>query len=136
VARGKVLFTSQACVACHTTADGQTPKGPHLVDIGKRYKPTEILQSILNPNAVVAQGFDTYAFTTKNKETHVGYVTLESANSISMRTAVGVAVEIPVKQIVKREKLAYSSMPQGLAAGLNPEQLADLLAYLQSLKTK
>ena len=136
VARGKVLFTSQACVACHTTADGQTPKGPHLVDIGKRYKPTEILQSILNPNAVVAQGFDTYAFTTKNKETHVGYVTLESANSISMRTAVGVAVEIPVKQIVKREKIAYSSMPQGLAAGLNPEQLADLLAYLQSLKTK
>jgi len=134
--RGKILFTSQACMACHTTAEGQAPKGPHLVDIGKRYKPTEILQSILNPNAVVAQGFDTYAFTTKDKETHVGFVTLESANSISMRTAVGVAVEIPVKQIVKREKIAYSSMPQGLVAGLTPEQLADLLAYLQSLKTK
>jgi len=136
ISRGKVLFTSQACIACHTTADGQTPKGPHLVDIGKRYKPTELLQSILNPNAVVAQGFDTYAFTTKNKKTHVGFVTKESADSINMRTAVGVAVEIPVKQIAKREKIAYSSMPQGLAAGLTPEQLADLLAYLQSLKSK
>ena len=35
----------------------------------------------------------------------------------------------------KREKIEYSSMPPGLAAGLTPEQLADLLAYLQSLKS-
>ena len=62
-------------------------------------------------------------------------MTLESNDTISIRTAVGVAVEIPVKQIVKREKIAYSSMPPGLAAGLTPEQLADLLAYLQSLKS-
>ena len=39
--RGSVLFKSQSCAACHTTADGQTPKGPHLVDIGKRYSPAE-----------------------------------------------------------------------------------------------
>jgi len=44
-----------------------------------------------------------------------------------------VAVEIPAKQIKKREKLPISSMPFGLAAGLAPEQLADLLAYLRSL---
>ena len=136
VARGKKFFTTQACIACHTTADGQSPKGPHLVDIGKRYQPTELLQSILNPNAVVAQGFDTYAFTTKDKKTHVGFVTLESNDTISIRTAVGVAMDIPTTQIAKREKIAYSSMPPGLAAGLTPEQLADLLAYLQSLKSK
>ena len=106
-----------------------------MTDIGKRYKPIELLQSILNPNAVIAQGFDTYAFTTKDKKTHVGFVTLESSDTISMRTAVGVAVEIPTKQILKREKIAYSSMPQGLVAGLTPNQLADLLAYLKSLKS-
>ena len=131
--RGKALFTSQACIACHTTADGQTPKGPHLVDIGKRYKPHEILQSILNPSAVITQGFDTYAFTLKDNKMYVGFVTKESANAISMRSAVGVAVEIPARQIKKREKLPISSMPFGLAAGLTPEQLADLLAYLRSL---
>ena len=32
--RGKRVFTAQSCRACHTDADGQTPKGPHLVDIG------------------------------------------------------------------------------------------------------
>ena len=68
------------------------------------------MQSIL-PNAVVAQGFDTYAFTTKDKKTHVGFVTLESNDTISIRTAVGVAVDIPTSQIAKREKIEYSSMP-------------------------
>jgi putative membrane-bound dehydrogenase-like protein len=29
--RGKSLFAAQSCRACHTVADGQTPKGPHLV---------------------------------------------------------------------------------------------------------
>ncbi|HEX4611534.1 MAG TPA: hypothetical protein VH092_25290, partial [Urbifossiella sp.] len=28
--------------SCHTTADGQTPKGPHLVEIGKRSKADEL----------------------------------------------------------------------------------------------
>src|SRR5262249_24161749 len=44
--RGKGLFKAQSCVACHTDADGQTPKGPHLVDIGKRYKADELVESI------------------------------------------------------------------------------------------
>ena len=134
--RGKALFTSQACIACHTTADGQTPKGPHLVDIGKRYKPHEILQSILNPSAVITQGFDTYSFVMKDNKVHVGFVTLESADTISVRTAVGVAVNLPAKEIKKREKLPISSMPPSLVAGLTPKQLADLAAYLQSLKSK
>ena len=136
VARGKTLFTSQACVSCHTTADGQTPKGPHLVDIGKRYKPAEIVQSILQPGAVIAQGFDTYSFIMKNNDVFVGFVTLESADTIHIRTAVGVAKELQAKDIKQRAKLPVSSMPLGLAAALTPKQLADLLAYLQSLKSK
>src|SRR5262249_33656487 len=47
--KGQALFKNQSCVACHTTADGQTPKGPHLVDIGKRSKPDELVESILRP---------------------------------------------------------------------------------------
>ena len=131
--RGEKLFTSQACIVCHTTRDGQTPKGPHLADIGKRYKTRELIQSILNPNAIVAQGFDTYSFTLEDNSVHLGFVTLESADTISIRNAAGVAAELPAKQIKKREKIPASSMPPGLVAGLTPEQLADLLAYLDTI---
>jgi hypothetical protein len=47
-----------------------------------------------------------------------------------------VAKELRSKDIKQRAKLPVSSMPPGLAAALTPNQLADLLAYLQSLKTK
>ena len=131
--KGKKLFTSQGCIACHTTLNGQTPKGPHLADISKRYKTSEIIESILNPNAVVAQGFDTYSFTLNDKSVHLGFVTLESADTINIRNAVGVLSQLSSKQIKKREKIPGSSMPPGLVAGLTPEQLADLLAYLKSI---
>ena len=62
-----------------------------------------------------------------------GFVTLESGNTISIRNAAGVASELPSNQIKKREKISASSMPPGLVAGLTPEQLADLLAYLDSI---
>ena len=92
-----------------------------------------MIQSILNPNAIVAQGFDTYSFTLDNNSVHLGFVTLESADTISIRNAAGVVAELPAKQIKKREKIPASSMPPGLVAGLTPEQLADLLAYLDSI---
>ena len=131
--RGGKLFTSQGCAICHTTTNGQNPKGPHLADISKRYKTSEIIQSILNPNAVVAQGFDTYSFILSDKSVHLGFVTSESADTISIRNAAGVASRLPIKQIKKREKIPASSMPPGLVAGLTPEQLADLLAYIKSI---
>src|SRR5262249_44193407 len=48
--RGKALFKAQSCIACHTYADGQSLKGPHLVDIGKRYSAAELVESILKPS--------------------------------------------------------------------------------------
>ena len=131
--RGEKLFTSQACIVCHTTRDGQTPKGPHLADIGKRYKTQELIQSILNPNAIVAQGFDTYSFTMKDDTVHLGFVTLESADTVSILNAAGIAANLPTKQLRKRDKILASSMTPGLVAGLTPEQLADLIAYLDSI---
>jgi putative membrane-bound dehydrogenase-like protein len=57
--KGKALFKQQSCINCHTFANGQQPKGPHLVDIGKRYKRTELIESIVQPSKKIAQGFDT-----------------------------------------------------------------------------
>ena len=59
---GEQLFRSQSCVNCHTFANGQKPKGPHLVDIGKRYSKKELIESIVEPSKKIAQGFDTWTF--------------------------------------------------------------------------
>jgi len=133
--KGEPLFIRQNCVACHTTANGQVPKGPHLVDIGKRYKKHELIESILNPNAKIAQGFDTYAFITVEGKVISGFITSESANDVNIRQTNGLPIVLKKEDIEVRRKSEGSMMPKGLVDNLTPELLADLIAYLQSLKS-
>ena len=131
---GEPLFKRQACIACHTTANGQTPKGPHLVDIGKRYKKPELVESILNPSAKIAQGFDTYLFVMDSGKVVTGFVSGESADEVQVRQANGLALSLKKSEIELRQQKKESMMPVGVVSNLTPEQLADLIAYLQSLK--
>ena len=134
VKRGEALFKLQTCDTCHTTANGQLPKGPHLVDIGKRYKKAELIESILKPSAKIAQGFDTYVFVMKTGKAMTGFVTSESAAEVQLRQTNGISSTIKKSEVGVRRKSPGSVMPTGLVNSLTPEQLADLVAYLQSLK--
>jgi putative membrane-bound dehydrogenase-like protein len=132
--KGKALFKSQSCFACHTDADGQTPKGPHLVEIGKRYSGAEILESILKPSAKIAQGFETYLFVMVDGRQFTGFVVTQSAKTVKIRESNGMQRELNLADIDSRQIQKLSAMPDGLVSNLTPGQLADLLAYLQSLK--
>ncbi len=132
-AKGRVLFKAQSCSACHTDADGQMLKGPHMVDIGKRYSAAELAESILKPSVKIAQGFESYRFEMANGQVHVGFIVSESARAVLIREATGVQRELKLAEIESRTILTQSMMPDGLVSNLNPESLADLIAYLQSL---
>jgi putative heme-binding domain-containing protein len=134
VARGAKLFVAQSCSRCHTTANGQKPKGPHLVDIGKRSKPAELVLSILKPSDKIAQGFDTYLFVTTQGKLVTGFVSRESAKDVEIRQLTGLPIILPKTRIEERVRQKPSMMPEGLVGNLTTRQLADLMAYLQSLK--
>jgi putative heme-binding domain-containing protein len=131
---GRELFRAQACIHCHTYANGQRPKGPHLVDIGKRSTKQELLMSILNPGKTIAQGFDTWSFLLDDGRVFTGFVALESAETVTIRQTDGLPQEFPRDVIDERIKQEVSMMPNGIVNNLTPEQLADLVAYLQSLR--
>jgi putative heme-binding domain-containing protein len=132
-AKGRELFKAQSCSACHTDADGQAPKGPHLVDIGKRYSAAELVESILKPSAKIAQGFETYLFEMADGKLYSGFVVSTSARAVLIREATGVRRELKLAEIESRAIQKQSMMPDGLVGNLTPEELADLIAYLQSL---
>lgn len=134
--RGAGLFKAHSCVACHTTADGQTPKGPHLVDIGKRYKEEELVESVLKPSVKLAQGYETYQFETTSGLVYQGFVVSERADATVFREPNGVQRELKRNEIEAKHQQKQSSMPEGLVANLTAEQFADLIAYLQSLKSQ
>jgi putative heme-binding domain-containing protein len=132
-AKGKTLFKLQSCSACHTDSDGQALKGPHLVGIGKRYSAAELGESILKPSAKIAQGYETYLFEMANGKTYTGFVVSTSARTLRIREGTGIQRELQSAQIGSREIQKQSIMPEGLVNNLTPEELADLIAYLQSL---
>ncbi|MFL5340572.1 MAG: CotH kinase family protein [Gemmataceae bacterium] len=132
-ATGKALFKAQSCSACHTDADGQTLKGPHMVDIGKRYSAAELVESILKPSAKIAQGFETYLFEMADGKAFTGFVVSESARAVLIRDVSGLQRELKRSQIESRTIQKQSLMPQGIVNNLTPADLADLIAYLQSL---
>ena len=131
--RGKALFAAQSCRACHTDADGQTPKGPHLVDIGKRYSPAELVESMLKPSVKLAQGYEAYSFAMADGRVFTGFVVSEGASTVQVRESSGALRELKRSDIEERRRQETSAMPEGIAANLTPEGLADLVAYLRSL---
>jgi putative heme-binding domain-containing protein len=131
--RGRVLFDAQSCRACHTDSDGQTPRGPHLVDIGKRYGPAELVESILKPSATIAQGYEAYSFAMADGRVFTGFVVTERASTVQVRESSGAVRELKRSEIEERRRQEASAMPAGITANLTPEGLADLVAYLRSL---
>ncbi len=50
-------ISKYTCAACHSILATESPVGPSLNDVSERLSADEIRQSILNPGAVIAEGF-------------------------------------------------------------------------------
>ena len=59
-AKGREIFIRLQCFACHTVGGEKFPPtaapGPDLTDVGEHHPAGYLLESILNPNAVVVEG--------------------------------------------------------------------------------
>lgn len=135
-ARGRELFLQQACFACHTVSAQEPAKGPMLGGIARRYSRPELCESILKPSAKIAQGFESQHLKLKNGSELDGFVVREGGDSLDVRTIAGVTSTVEKGDIVTREKRDVSIMPEGLVSALAPQDLASLLAYLESTDGK
>lgn len=131
---GARLFVRQGCSACHTVKQGETLKGPHLGGVAAKYKRPELVESILKPSAKIAQGFETQWFQTGDGLVLDGFVTRESGEEVELRNNQGAVTVLPKSDIEERGKREISIMPNGLVDKLTTQELAALLAYLESLK--
>lgn len=133
---GEQLFVRQTCGACHTTSQDQPPKGPYLGNIAQTYKRAELAEAILDPNKTVSQGFITNLIATRDGAQHMGFVTFESPEKVTVRNLVAQETTIAVADIANRTKLPQSMMPPGLVDQLTVREFASLLDYLEALAKK
>ncbi len=130
---GSRLFVKQGCIACHTVSKADPPKGPYLGDVAARYKRPELIESILKPNAKIAQGFETNVFVLKNGKTLNGFVTHEGGTEVEIRDAAGLGMTLKKTDIDERATSKISVMPEQLVDTLTVPELASILAYLEEL---
>jgi putative membrane-bound dehydrogenase-like protein len=135
-ALGEQIFTKATCIACHTTKESEAQKGPYLGNIAQTYKRPELAQNILDPNKTIAQGFASEVITLNDGTQQLGFITLESADSVKLRNVASQEFTFAVKNIKSRQKLPISIMPPGLMANFTVHEFASLLDYLESLAKK
>jgi putative heme-binding domain-containing protein len=133
---GEQLFARQSCVACHTTSQDQPPKGPYLGNIAQTYKRAELAEAIIDPGKSVSQGFVTNLIGTKDGAQHMGFVTFESPEKITIRNLAAQETTIAAGDITSRTKLPTSMMPPGLVDQLTIREFSSLLDYLEALAKK
>lgn len=131
---GKRLFTTQGCIACHSVDPKAEQKGPYLGSAGSKFTREYLIESILEPNKVVAQGFRTRLFTMKDGTVHMGFVTAEEDGRIELRNIAGQAQTLSRAEVAKDEEVPQSMMPPGLVATLSVDEITSLIDYMASLR--
>ncbi len=140
--RGRAVFTAKAeieCLRCHKARawDGEIPGGevgPDLTGVGGRHDRAYILESIIEPNKQIAQGFESIVVATADGRVITGVFRGEDARAVHLMTAEGKPVDIP-KDTIEDRKRGPSAMPADLVQKLSKPELRDLVEFLATLRT-
>jgi putative heme-binding domain-containing protein len=134
--RGRDLFfgSKAACVACHAVADQGAHVGPDLSKIGGARAPRDLLESVVYPSASFARGLEPYLIKTKDGDVESGLISQQTADAIYLVTGPKEIKRIARARIADIRQGTVSIMPQGFDTTLTRQELADLIAYLSSLK--
>jgi putative membrane-bound dehydrogenase-like protein len=128
--RGRPIFEI-ACASCHVLGDTGFSVGPDLT--GSAHRSVEDLVShILDPNMAIQPAYLGFHVETADDEIFTGIIEAQSAESITLLQAFGIRTILPRDKIQFLETTDLSLMPEGLEAGLSPQDLRDLVAFLQA----
>jgi putative heme-binding domain-containing protein len=131
-AHGQKVFRDN-CTTCHRLDREGVAVGPDLLDI--RSQPKEsILLHIVIPEYEIAPNFTCYNCVTKDGRTISGIMVAETPAAVTLREPLAVEETIQRDQIQSIEASKLSLMPQGLEKVIQPQDMADLLAYLRGEK--
>ncbi|WP_417387673.1 PVC-type heme-binding CxxCH protein [Gimesia sp.] len=131
-ASGKEVF-KKSCSACHRLENVGIQLGADLKAIKDRGTEA-VLLNILDPNREVKPQYVTYLLVTTQGRTITGLIKEENANSITIARADGTSdtvLRIDIDELISSR---LSFMPEGLEKQINKQEMADLLAYLNSIK--
>ena len=134
---GRELFAEKAevaCFRCHAVAKQGGDVGPDLAGVATRHDRAYLLQSILDPNAEIAQGYENLLVTLTDGNVVAGLATSETADTLTLKNVADGKLQAVKKSTIKERQKLPSAMPPGLADALGKHGTRDLVEYLSTLK--
>lgn len=132
---GENLFAAVRCESCHTMKGKGGSMGPDLSQLGTRFTPKDILESIIEPNKVISDQYESKVFLMKDGTNVLGRLKDQNETHyiISQNPYAPLVVkEIAKKDVVSTKVSVISIMPPGSINVLSEDELKDLMAYLIS----
>jgi putative heme-binding domain-containing protein len=126
---GKKIYQDR-CISCHRLGGEGHALGPDLVTVKNSGK-EKMLVNILDPNREVRPDYISYVVETRDDESYIGLVANETVTTVTIRQAYGKENIIHRPDIKKMQSQGQSLMPEGLEAGLKPQDMADLMEYIE-----
>ena len=135
--RGEKIFHDPEgianCSKCHLVNGRGGTVGPDLSFAGTSRTRKFLLESILNPSAVITHGYQTVMILTKNRKFITGIKKNEDESGIDITNKEGENLHIPREKIKKFKIQKISTMPGNFKDLLEAQDIIDVLAYLESL---
>lgn len=130
---GRHIFATKpeaGCIRCHTISGEGGKIGPDLTWLRNAMERTQILESIVAPNATIAPGFASSVVKLKNGETLAGVVSYEDANELTLTSIVdGKKTTLKTADIAERTPMP-SPMPPHFGSVLDKRAIRDLVEYI------
>ncbi len=132
VSKGKVHF-QKVCSVCHRLENVGTEIGPNLATLQNRGAEA-ILLNVLDPNREVNPQYVNYVLVTTEGKSMTGLISAETATSVTLKRQENATDTVLRANIDELRSTGLSIMPEGLEKQLDQQAVADLIAYLLSVK--
>ena len=132
-AGASIVAGAGKCLTCHRIQNAGSRSGPDLTDIGAVRTADQLRAALLDPNAEILPENRRYRVVTRDGATTVGTLMNHDTFQVLMRDAKDQLRSFQKADLREHGFVDTSPMPS-YRTTLSPQELADVIAYLSTLK--
>lgn len=132
--RGRALFLEGkvlACINCHQIEGAGRTVGPDLTRVWETHSIEKIMESMIDPNKEIKEGYQSFIATTKKGLTYTGLKIVDTPTEIVLKDAQAKEIRLQKKELDELEPSKQSLMPDNVISQLSFDQFIDLVAFLK-----
>ncbi len=131
VARGRAAMA--VCHTCHKVGAVGIDFGPDLTTFALQQPAEVVAEAIAHPSKEISHGYEGSEIRTTDGLTITGMV-LSGGNPVIIKCMGGLVQTVPRERIASEKKMTRSLMYDPANLGVNAQAIADIIAYLKTVK--